>query len=90
MYLGETVAGGVLENLVHRMDQDDRKLPEGLQLIRVEYPLGLECDELGESELAKDWRVKSEITQERGDRWLQQCRTALLRVPSAVVPCTSN
>jgi RES domain-containing protein len=88
VYLGESVAGVVLERLVHLMD--DRKLPAGLQLISVDYPQSLECEEVLDTHLPNDWQANIETTQDAGDLWLQQRKTALLKVPSAVTPRTTN
>ena len=90
VYLAESVAGVVLESLVHLMDERDRKLPIGLQLIHVEYPASVDCRDIPESQLASDWRVNSAITQDAGDCWLRTRATALLSVPSAVIPSTRN
>ena len=41
-------------------------------------------------DLAKDWPEKSEVTRTIGGTWLAGGSTALLRVPSAIVPETFN
>lgn len=88
VYLGETVASVLLERLVHLLD--DRQLPTGLQLILVQYPETIGCTKVVESDMATNWRTNMAITQAAGDQWLTQGETALLRVPSAVIPHTAN
>ena len=90
VYLGDSAAGVVLERIVHFMDQDCTRLPESLRLLLIEYPAAFQCEELSETELPSDWRTNLDITRNIGDRWLQQQKTALLKVPSAVVPFATN
>jgi RES domain-containing protein len=40
--------------------------------------------------LPKGWPKKQSITQTLGDQWLERNSSALLEVPSALVPHTSN
>jgi len=90
VYLGESVAGVVLEYIVHFMELDSSRLPERLSLIQVEYPDAVQSDETSETRLPGDWRTNVKVTRSVGDNWLQQCKTVLLKVPSAVVPYTAN
>ena len=45
---------------------------------------------LDETSLPADWRAQAFVTRARGDDWLRDGATALLRVPSAIVPAASN
>ena len=45
---------------------------------------------LGENELPTGWRGQLPLTRARGDDWLHAGATALLRVPSAIVPEAAN
>jgi RES domain-containing protein len=40
--------------------------------------------------LGSDWQRNPEMTRPLGDLWLHSGRTALLQVPSAIVPATGN
>lgn len=40
--------------------------------------------------LPRNWTVEIEITRQLGMEWLRSARSALLRVPSALVPETFN
>lgn len=64
-------------------------LPVNYQLLEVD------CSAVGvlplsESELGDGWEAKRGLTQGIGDRWLASGESALLRVPSAVVPKSRN
>ncbi len=43
-----------------------------------------------EAILPKDWRAQFSVTRARGDAWLRDGASVLLRVPSAIVPAASN
>jgi RES domain-containing protein len=88
VYLAETVASALLERLVHLMD--DAQIPIGLHLIRVDYPDTLACSEITEANLPPDWRDNAATSRFSGDLWLQQGRSALVSVPSAVIPHSRN
>ena len=45
---------------------------------------------LAHDELPKDWRAQVALTRARGDEWLRAGTTALLRVPSVIVPDAVN
>jgi RES domain-containing protein len=53
-------------------------------------PDGLDSDAVDESALTEAWRERTADTRVRGDEWLGTARTALLRVPSAIVPEAAN
>jgi RES domain-containing protein len=69
---------------------DDSKLPVGLSLIRIEYPETLACEDIQETELPAGWPSLTEFTRNAGDQWLENCKTALLSIPSAAAPYTRN
>lgn len=43
-----------------------------------------------ESSLSANWRIDEDTTRAVGNRWLMNNSTALLRVPSAIVPFAWN
>jgi RES domain-containing protein len=79
VYLAEHPALCVLEVRVH-LDIPPELLPDDYVLMRVTLP-----DEPPEA--IADMPVNP---QEAGDAWLASGRTAVLRVPSAIVPNTAN
>jgi RES domain-containing protein len=77
----------LLEILVHlEVDRDD--LPADYQVLRVECPDDIVFDDA--NRLPEQWRSDAAATQGLGDRWLDRQSSALLRVPSAIVPYTWN
>jgi RES domain-containing protein len=89
VYLAENPASALLERLVHlEIDPDD--VPRFYQLIAVDIADDIAFDSIAEESLIGDWRSDDSATRIAGDRWLREKRTALLRVPSAVVPHTVN
>lgn len=72
--------------LVH-MDRD--LLPATYQLLRVSVPNDVAIETAG-VELPADWRSKTMVSREIGDRWLDRSTSALLRVPSAISERSNN
>lgn len=74
-----------LENVVHR---GALGLRENFRTILVEIPDGLRQEEVKLSDLDLKWRHYSQYpyTQRIGDEWIKRSSTAILKVPSAVVP----
>jgi RES domain-containing protein len=89
VYLAESVAGALLEVLVH-LELSPVRLPKAYRLLKVEAPDDLSIRELSPADLSKKWTDDETETRTLGDEWLASQRTALLRVPSAVVPETFN
>ncbi len=89
VYLAETPAGALLEVLVH-LELDEAHRPATYQLLRIEAADGISVQRLDPASLSADWRVNESETQGKGDAWLRVGETALLAVPSAIVPETSN
>jgi RES domain-containing protein len=87
VYLADHPASALLEILVHlEVDRDD--LPADYQVLRVECPDDIVFDDA--NRLPEQWRSDAAATQGLGDRWLDRQSSALLRVPSAIVPYTWN
>jgi RES domain-containing protein len=88
-YASESLALASLEILVH-CDMD--LLPMDLVAVEVDVPTKVKVHEVGASELPRTWRAHPapRRLQEIGNQWLDACASAILRVPSAVVPTESN
>lgn len=56
---------------------------------KIEGP-DLDAPSLSIDALPDDWRAKLEITRDLGTSWLENNKTVILRVPSAIVPQTMN
>lgn len=88
VYLAESRALAALELLVHLMAAD---LPSRYVFIPVEVP-DILVEPLDAKRLLKDWRATPAPTRlrEMGDAWLAGGSSAVLQVPSAVVPREFN
>ncbi len=86
VYLSKSPASALLEVCVHTSASD---VPPSFTLLRIEGP-DVEVPSVAESDLSNASRVQIGETQEIGTTWLQQGNSALLPVPSAIVPATRN
>ncbi len=89
VYCSESPAAALLEILVH-FELDVRELPTRYRLLKLHAPDDLVVAVVAPADLPADWLDRTDLTRAAGDRWLQASRSALLRVPSAVVPETFN
>jgi RES domain-containing protein len=86
VYLAESPAGALLETCVHTSAND---IPPSFTLLKVVGP-DLPYDEIEMAKLDRAWPDRVEITREIGSAWMKRSNSALLRVPSALVPETVN
>lgn len=89
VYLAENPALAMLEVLVH-FELSADNIPKNFQLLEVEYPQRKSVSRLAEAVLQNHWQRNVELTRNIGDEWLVGASTALLRVPSALVPKSYN
>jgi|HubBroStandDraft_6_1064221.scaffolds.fasta_scaffold472013_2 RES domain-containing protein len=92
VYLAEHAALALLETLVH-LEIDPEDLPSHYQLLTVDVPDDVAVEDLAEAELAArivDWRGAPQETRKLTRAWFRERRTALLRVPSVIVPDAYN
>ena len=89
VYLADHPASALLETLVH-LEIDVEDLPTHYQLLAVDAPDDIAVTLLDEATLPTDWRDQLAVTRARGDEWLGGGATALLQVPSAIVPAARN
>ena len=89
VYLAETPSAAMLEILVHlEIDKDD--LPTTYKLLRVMGDNTILFGTVEPATLPGDWKNQLPLTRGIGDEWLAKSETALLRVPSAIMPETWN
>lgn len=87
VYLAESPAGALLEACVHTSAND---VPPHYTLLKVQVEARVAASHLNVSTLPKDWIERQEVTREIGSAWLRDGRSALFRVPSALLPATFN
>jgi len=85
VYLADHPASCLLEMLVQGARLD--ALPEAYQWLRVDAP---DARVTEVDDLPYQWRDDLAATRRLGDAWLRSRPTALLRVPSVIVPASSN
>lgn len=89
VYCAPNPATALLEVLVHaEIDADD--IPITFRYLEIEAPESISSETIDFHSLASGWQRDPGITRPFGDGWLRSGRTALLRVPSAIVPATWN
>lgn len=88
VYLAESPPGALIEILVHLEVSSPALLPDRYRLLGVEVGEGLATQPC--PPLPPDWTARSEITRAIGDSWLARRDSALLRVPSAIMPNVHN
>lgn len=78
-----------LENVVHRSSLG---LKENFSTILAEIPGNLKMDEIKISSLDPAWREYAQYpyTQKLGDQWSEKAISAVLKVPSAIIPAEFN
>jgi RES domain-containing protein len=78
-----------LENLVHRFAPELNGL---YKTLIIELPDDLKIEELTDDQLPKGWNRPGnyQVCQETGSSWFAAGRTAILKVPSALIPQEYN
>jgi RES domain-containing protein len=89
VYLADHPASALVEVMAH-LEIDAEDLPTHYQLLGVEVPESAAITAFDENDLPHGWRQQLLLTRARGDDWLRAGATALLRVPSAIVPEAAN
>lgn len=86
VYLADSPAPSLLEVCVHTSASD---APPEFTLLKIEGP-ELDIPLVKTDDLPGDWRSRVEVTRDLGSAWLERNESVLLRVPSAIVPETTN
>lgn len=91
VYVSETLSLAALEQFIH-FTRNDITLAHTLIAIPVEIPTDVKVIEVLPEALPKDWRLSppSDSTRDVGTRWVEKVESAVLRVPSAIIPEESN
>lgn len=85
IYCAESIALAFLENMIRRQGvgfNDDFKI------MFIQFPDEALITSVEVSELKKGWRESDHCSQcqQLGNQWYEECKTLLLKVPSAVLP----
>jgi RES domain-containing protein len=84
VYTSSRLSLAALELLMHT---DVPLVPSDLVACEIEIPDDIAIESVDPAELPNDWRLPNHLgCRAIGDKWLDEGRTAVLRVPSAVVP----
>lgn len=89
LYCAQNPAAALLEILVH-FEIDIQDLPLRYRLLKIEAPDDVPIEHVSVDQLPADWPERTEMTRALGDGWLTSGSSALLSVPSAIVPETFN
>ncbi len=89
VYFATSPAGALMEALVN-LELDAARLPRSYTLLKAEAPDDVQIRRIDVSSLPDAWTVDLAISRIAGDGWLEGRESALLEVPSAIVPDTFN
>jgi RES domain-containing protein len=89
VYLAEHPALSLLEVLVN-LQGDETELASEHLLIKVAAADDVSIQRIPETSLSRNWREKPEETQFLGNAWLSEGQSALLAVPAAPAPESTN
>jgi len=87
VYCAPNPATALLEIPVHA-EIDIQDIPTTLRYLEIEAPDTIVVESLDVSSAGVEWQL--EKTRGAGDEWLRSKRSAMLRVPSIIVPATWN
>ena len=89
VYCAPNPATALLEVLVHA-EIDFEDIPLTLRYLEIKVPDAIQAGTLNSGALGTAWRKNLNETRQLGDEWLRAGQTALLSVPSVIVPVTWN
>lgn len=89
IYCAETIALALLENMVRRQGVG---FNHDFKIMLIEAPSSLKVTTIEIENLEKGWRDfrNYSFCQSIGNKWYEQCKTPLLKVPSAILPEAFN
>jgi RES domain-containing protein len=89
VYLAEHPALALVETIVN-LGGRTNVLPEQFQLLRIETEFEMKFESVLKDALTESWRENFDETQRLGNGWLERNSSALLAVPSAPSPESTN
>ena len=88
VYLAASPPGALIEVLVH-LELDEEDFPPAYTLHRITVPETVPVHNI-RVPAGNTWKSNLSLTRRLGDAWLASRRSALARVPSAIIPKTFN
>ena len=88
VYLAASPPGALIEVLVH-LELDDDDFPPKYTLLHIVAADSLPIHTI-RVPAGASWKTDLPLTRKLGDAWLKSRRSALARVPSAIIPNTFN
>jgi RES domain-containing protein len=89
VYLANSAAGALVEVLVH-LELDPAQLPRSYTLLKADAADDISIERIDATGIQQNWRENTFTTRSLGDEWLLAGKSALLEVPSAILPETVN
>ena len=89
VYCAPNPASALLEILVHA-EIEIEDIPVAFRWLEIDAPDSVAVGTVDPGLLGPSWGSQPAATRRLGDQWLAASRSALLRVPSAIVPETWN
>lgn len=88
IYAGQSRSICVLERFVH---EDPAHMPK-LKLLTIHIPDNTSMQQVVEKQLPKHWDLipESSVSRDFGSQWLKDAQSAILKLPSAIVPNEYN
>lgn len=85
IYTAESRALACLENVVHR---NTRGLQQNFRTLQIEIPNSIFISTLNRKDLPTNWQhfKNMPLTQQIGDKWISENKSAILQIPSVIVP----
>lgn len=89
IYTAQSRALACLENVVHR---SSKGLQKNFRVLQIFVPDDIVSQEIKETDLITGWKKfdKMPYTQSLGDQWVSEAKSAILKIPSAIVSGDSN
>ncbi|MEN8260788.1 MAG: RES domain-containing protein [Pseudomonadota bacterium] len=89
VYVSQSLSLAAFETFVHLAAEDARL---SFVSIRVGFPSGVRISELSVANLPADWRAEPppDDCKSLGSEWAEAAETAILKVPSVIVPHEFN
>ena len=89
IYTAQSRALACLENVVHR---NSIGLQKNFSVMEIGIPEDILILEIKEKDLIPNWKEfdKMPYTQSLGDLWVRETKSAILKIPSAIVSGDSN